>query len=146
MDQRAAYLCGQGFKTIRKPRSRTGCQNVTPNTKAPGPAETWRLEEGFSRITPISDIVLVGFWTSIWKTDKGYRMHGLFAQLAEAVKALEGDFSWFIYEKRILAGQAGPATLPSPPIIPLGNRGQNDQPQRKYHGKNLRQGTRRRRF
>jgi hypothetical protein len=83
-------------------------QNVTPNTKSFGPAETWRLEEDFSRTGSIQhDIVLVRFLDINLEDRQGYRMHGLFAQLAEAVKALEGDFSWFIYENEFSQGKQG---------------------------------------
>lgn len=83
-------------------------QNVTPNTKSFGPAETWRLEEDFVRTGSTQHpIMQVRFLEINIKEAQGYRMFGLFEQLTKAMKALEGDFNWAIYENEFSQGKQG---------------------------------------
>ena len=93
---------------MQKAMALTGGQNVSVNSTGFGPRETWKLQEDFVRNGETNHpITRVRFLEINIEGRQGYRMFGLFKQLTGAIKALEGDFNWAIYENEFQQGKQG---------------------------------------
>ncbi len=83
-------------------------ENVLANCTDTGPVEYWKRDDELSRSsTKQQPIARIRFLTVNSEDRQGYRIDGLFKQLSETIKSLEGDFVWSIYDNQFRQGDLG---------------------------------------